>query len=88
MLMRFGKKVRLERERRNLSQEELGLKAKVHRTYIGMIERGEKNITLLNIQKLAVAFNLSLTAYGFLEVLLYCTHEHHLLERKRHSCQC
>ncbi len=60
MLLRFGRKVRSERERRNLSQETLATKADVHRTYVGMIERGEKNITLLNIEKFASAFDLTL----------------------------
>ena len=60
MLLRFGRKVRMERERRNFSQEKLGELAGVHRTYIGMIERGEKNITLLNIEKIAEAMDLTL----------------------------
>lgn len=55
ILIQFGKKVREERLRKNLSQEELGQKAKVHRTYIGMIERAEKNITLTNMEKIARA---------------------------------
>lgn len=60
MLIRFGQKVRKGRERRELSQEGLGIKAGVHRTYVGMIERGEKNITLLNIEKFAQALDLNL----------------------------
>jgi transcriptional regulator with XRE-family HTH domain len=55
ILDRFGKRVRDERLQRGLSQEELAEKAELHRTYIGMIERGEKNITLINIQKIAKA---------------------------------
>lgn len=51
----FGVRVRALRERRGISQEELGRLAKLHRTYIGMIERGEKNITLENIEKIALA---------------------------------
>ncbi|MDD4628326.1 MAG: helix-turn-helix transcriptional regulator [Candidatus Peribacteraceae bacterium] len=54
----FGKSVRALRERQGLSQEELGAKAKLHRTYIGMIERGEKNITLENIEKIAKALGV------------------------------
>ena len=50
--------MRQERERQGLSQEELAVKAKVHRTYIGMIERAEKNITLVNIEKIADALNI------------------------------
>lgn len=56
--IRFGKKVREERLKRNLSQEALAEKAGVHRTYIGMIERAEKNITLENIGKLAKALGV------------------------------
>ena len=45
-LEKFGDKVREERHKLGLSQEELASRAGVHRTYIGMIERAEKNITL------------------------------------------
>lgn len=58
ILIKFGKKVREEREELDLSQERLAGRAGVHRTYIGMIERGEKNITLENIEKIAKALNL------------------------------
>ena len=60
ILIRFGKKVREERLKKGLSQEDLASKANVHRTYIGMIERGEKNITLLNIKKIAIALDLQI----------------------------
>jgi transcriptional regulator with XRE-family HTH domain len=56
--LKFGDAIRELRKGRNLSQEELAEQAGVHRTYIGMIERGEKNITLENIQKLAKALNI------------------------------
>jgi transcriptional regulator with XRE-family HTH domain len=59
ILKQFGKRVRHLREEQNLSQEELGAKADVHRTYIGMIERAEKNITLSNINKIAKALDTS-----------------------------
>lgn len=58
ILVKFGEKVREERLKQNLSQEELATRAGVHRTYIGMIERAEKNITLENIKKIAKALNL------------------------------
>ena len=58
VLIKFGKKVRDERVKLGLSQEELAGRAGVHRTYIGMIERAEKNITLENIQKVCKALNL------------------------------
>ena len=56
----FGNKVREERLKQNLSQEKLAELAGVHRTYIGMIERAEKNITLLNIEKIAKALDLEI----------------------------
>lgn len=58
ILKKFGAKVRSERNKRGLSQEQLAKKANVHRTYIGMIERAEKNITLINVEKIADAFEL------------------------------
>jgi len=58
ILEKFGKKVREERLNQGLSQEELAAKAGVHRTYIGMIERAEKNITLESIEKIAKALKL------------------------------
>lgn len=57
-LVIFGEHVKAVRKNQGLSQEELAAKADLHRTYIGMIERGEKNITLLNILKIARALNV------------------------------
>lgn len=57
-LIRFGDKVRKERMAQGFSQEGLAERAGVHRTYVGMIERGEKNITLLNIIKIAEALRV------------------------------
>lgn len=59
-LQKFGEKVREERLRQGLSQEALAARAGVHRTYIGMIERAEKNITLGNIEKIAKALKIPL----------------------------
>lgn len=58
ILKKFGNQVRNERLKLKLSQEELAVKTGVHRTYIGMIERAEKNITLLNIEKIAKALKI------------------------------
>ena len=60
ILLKFGNRVRELRKLKNLSQEELAFRADVHRTYIGMIERAEKNITLLNIEKIANALDASI----------------------------
>ena len=60
ILVKFGRKVRERRLELNLSQEELAGRTGVHRTYIGMIERAEKNITLENIEKVAKALEVPL----------------------------
>jgi len=60
ILIKFGNKVRDERLKLGLSQEQLAEKANVHRTYIGMVERAEKNITLENIEKIAMSLNLKI----------------------------
>lgn len=58
--IQFGNKVREIRIQKGLSQEHLAELANVHRTYIGMIERAEKNITLNNIEKIANALNINI----------------------------
>jgi transcriptional regulator with XRE-family HTH domain len=58
VLIKFGERVRKERLKLCFSQEKLAVKAGVHRTYIGMIERAEKNITLENIEKVSKALNI------------------------------
>ena len=60
VLVNFGERVREIRKEKGLSQEELSYRANLHRTYIGMIERAEKNITLLNIEKIANALETSI----------------------------
>jgi len=60
ILVQFGKKVREERQKLHFSQEQLAEKAGLHRTYIGMIERAEKNITLENIHKICKALDFNL----------------------------
>lgn len=56
----FGENVRKYRRLLNISQEELAHRANLHRTYIGMIERAEKNITLVNIEKIANALKVNI----------------------------
>ena len=63
ILIKFGNKVREERIKLHLSQEDLADKANVHRTYIGMIERAEKNITLENIKKIVDALELKFSDF-------------------------
>lgn len=59
----FGNKVRFYRQQRKLSQEELGLLCNLHRTYIGSIERGERNITLVNAYKISIALDIPLSNF-------------------------
>lgn len=60
ILEKFGEKVREERLKQELSQEDFASRVGVHRTYIGMIERAEKNITLENIEKIAKALKINI----------------------------
>ena len=60
VLIKFGNKVRQYRLEQGISQEELAFRANLHRTYIGMIERAERNITLVNIEKIANALNINI----------------------------
>lgn len=54
----FAQNVRRQRLALGLSQEELAERAGVHRTYIGMLEREEKNVTIYNIERIAEALGL------------------------------
>lgn len=58
ILRDFAKQIRTLRKQKGWSQEELGERAGLHRTYIGSIERSERNVSLLNIERLANAFKI------------------------------
>lgn len=60
-LTQFGKRLRALRRHKSLSQEELAELAGLHRTYVGSVERGERNISLLNLVALATALEVSLS---------------------------
>ena len=57
-LIFLGRNIRRLRERKNISQEEFGKAVGVHRTYVGMVERGEKNITIFSLRKFAEALHV------------------------------
>ena len=61
LIEEFGKRIRQLRTERNLSQEQLAELTGFHRTYIGMVERGERNPSLSNVSVFASAFELSLS---------------------------
>lgn len=56
----FGKNVQAARQALGISQEELAFQAGLHRTYIGMVERAERSISLQNAKKIADALNVKL----------------------------
>jgi transcriptional regulator with XRE-family HTH domain len=60
LFVRFGQKLRRIRERKGISQEKLAELAGLHRTYVSSIERGERNISLQNIARLAKALDITL----------------------------
>ncbi|MDZ4141180.1 MAG: helix-turn-helix transcriptional regulator [Methylotenera sp.] len=57
ILKAFGIRIKAIRLQRGLSQEQLGLIAELDRTYISGIERGLRNVSLINLEKLALALN-------------------------------
>jgi transcriptional regulator with XRE-family HTH domain len=58
---RFGRAVRKRRGRLGVSQEEFADLCGLHRTYMGGIERGERNISLANIEKIARALKITVS---------------------------
>lgn len=59
--MLFARNIKAFRTKLNLSQEELADLAGLHRTYVGSVERGERNISIDNIERLASALNTDIT---------------------------
>jgi len=59
ILKKFGQKVKKLREEKGWTQEELAKKCGLHRTYIGSIERSERNVSLINIEKIAKALGVN-----------------------------
>ncbi len=58
---RFGTAVKFRREELELTQEELAHAASIHRTYLSDVERGTRNLSLVNIEKLAAALSIRMS---------------------------
>lgn len=71
LLEKIGQRVRELRKEKGISQEALGEKAGFHFSYIGGIERAEKNITIANLQKIAEALDVPIV-----DLFLYSKYEH------------
>jgi len=61
LLIKFGERIKTLRKERGWSQEKLAEESGFHRTYIGMIERGERNPSLININVFAKTFGISIS---------------------------
>jgi transcriptional regulator with XRE-family HTH domain len=61
VLLKLGRNIRKRRENSELSQEDLALKADLDRTYIGGVERGERNVTILSALRIAKALDTTVS---------------------------
>jgi transcriptional regulator with XRE-family HTH domain len=59
VLIRFGERIRHLRKTAGLSQEALAMACELDRTYVGGVERGERNVSLVNIERLSAALGVS-----------------------------
>jgi len=59
--LRFGLAIKGRRERMNMTQEDLADASGIHRTYLSDVERGSRNLSLINIERLAAALSLSMS---------------------------
>lgn len=63
LLIYIGKQVKIERKKINLSQEEFAYKVGLHRTFIGDIENGKRNISISTLQKITEAINMNISEF-------------------------
>ena len=61
ILKHFGDRVKKLRRGNNWSQDELAKRSGLHRTYIGSIERSERNVSLINIERIAKALKVEIS---------------------------
>ncbi|WP_018758525.1 helix-turn-helix domain-containing protein [Paenibacillus terrigena] len=61
VLLRVGARIRELRKEKGLTQEALGEKGGFHFSYVGQVERGEKNVALLNLAKIAEALDVDIS---------------------------
>lgn len=59
--VKLGEKIKKIRKEKGFSQEQLATKSKLHRTYISDIERGDRNISIRNIEKIAKALGVAIS---------------------------
>lgn len=62
ILKQFGGNVKRLRQAKGWSQEDLAKRTKLHRTYIGSIERSERNVSLINVERIANALDVKIQA--------------------------
>ena len=60
IMYKLGNKIRIERKKRKFSQEKLAELADLNRNFIGMIERGETNVTVKNLENIAIALQVNI----------------------------
>jgi len=61
ILVKFGNRVKELRTQKNLTQEQFASKCSLHKNYIGMVERGERNPSLVNIEIIAKGLEISIS---------------------------
>ncbi len=60
IMLKLGNKIRIERKKLKLSQEKLAELADLNKNFIGMIERGETNVTVKNLENIAIALGIDI----------------------------